>query len=257
MINIFTILLIIVFIIFIRNKTKENFISVSPNDKMFELSKQNKINFNYKIIPPNPTIAELNQTILPIEKQFLKEQEYGATRNILYPNTYVECIDTTGKPQWSSRYNKVGIADNLILPKVLNSYGFNKEKISNPGGIIDPDEFIENANVKFNKTDLTNQTTRGKFERTNYDNKNNIGKKIQEVYNNSFVNFKNLIPNKTMINDKTNTQSMQAASDLQYLTPDTWVYENEKGENGGIMYNNKTTTVFASDPSTLGIEAIF
>ena len=72
MINIFTILLIIVFIIFIRNKNKENFISISPNDKMFELSKQNKINFNYKIIPPNPTIAELNQTILPIEKQFLK-----------------------------------------------------------------------------------------------------------------------------------------------------------------------------------------
>ena len=257
MINIFTILLIIVFIIFIRNKNKENFISVSPDDKMFELSKQNKINFNYKIIPPNPTIAELNQTILPIEKQFLKEQEYGANRNILYPNTYVECIDTTGKPQWSSRDNKVGIVDNLISPRVLNSYGFNKEKISNAGGIIDPDEFLENANVKFNKTALTNQPTRSKFEKTNYDNKNNIGKKIQEVYNNSFVNFKNLIPNKTIINNTPNTNFMQAASDLQYLTPDTWVYENEKGENGGIMYNNKITTVFASDPSTLGIEAIF
>jgi hypothetical protein len=152
MINIFTILLIIVFIIFIRNKNKENFISVSPNDKMFELSKQNKINFNYKIIPPNPTISELNQTILPIEKQFLKEQEYGANRNILYPNTCIDYIDTTGKPQWSSRDNKVGIADNLISPRVLNSYGFNKEKISNPGGIIDPDEFLENANAKFNKT---------------------------------------------------------------------------------------------------------
>jgi len=257
MINIFTILLIIVFIIFIRNKNKENFISVSPDDKMFELSKQNKINFNYKIIPPNPTIAELNQTILPIEKQFLKEQEQGANRNILYSNTCIDYIDTTGKPQWSSRDNKVGIADNLISPRVLNSYGFNKEKISNPGGIIDPDEFIENANAKFNKTDLTNQTTRGKFERTNYDNKNNIGKKIQEVYNNSFVNFKNLIPNKTIINNKPNTHFMQAAADLQYLIPDTWVYENEKGENGGVMYNNKTTTVFASDPSTLGIEAIF
>lgn len=257
MINIFTILLIIVFIIFIRNKNKENFISVSPDDKMFELSKQNKINFNYKIIPPNPTMAELNQTILPIEKQFLKEQEYGANRNILYPNSHIDYIDTTGKPQWCSRDNKMGITDKLISPRVLNSYGFNKEKISNAGGIIDPDEFSENANSKSNKTNLTNQNTRIKLDRTNYDNKNNIGKKIQEVYNNSFVNFKNLIPNKTIINDKPNTQSMQAASDLQYLTPDTWVYENEKGENGGIMYNNKTTTVFASDPSTLGIEAIF
>jgi hypothetical protein len=224
MINIFTILLVIGFIIFIRNKNKEEFITVPPNDKMFELSKENKIIFDYKNKPS------------AIENRFLQEQEHGVNMNILYPNTWIDCIDSKGSglPQWNSRENKTGIVNKIIQPRTLNSYNFNKEKISNMGGIIDPNDI------------LYDETKGG-----------NVGEKIKDIYDNSFVNFKNLIPNKTVISDIPNTQLMQAASDLQYLTPDTWIYENEKGENGGVMYTNKNTTVFASDPSTLGIVASF
>ena len=229
MINIFTILLVIGFIIFIRNKNKEQFITVSPDDKMFEISKKNKINFNYKKKPS------------AIEQRFLQEQEHGANVNILYPNTWIDCIDSNGSglPQWNSRENKTGIINKIIPPRTLNSYGFNKEKISNIGGILDSNDILDDE-----------------INESNPDN-GNMGRKIKDIYDNAFVNFKNLIPNKTIISDKPNTQLMQAASDLQYLTPDTWIYENEKGENGGIMYTDKTTTVYASDPSTLGIVASF
>lgn len=226
MIRIFTILLLIGFFIFIRNKKKEEFITVPQDDKFIQ-SRSMKVG----MLP----------RITPIDKQFLKEQEYGANMNILYPNTWVECVDSdgTGVPKWNSREKTTGEANNIILPRVLNSYNFNKERILNMGGVIDP-----GVNL-------------------------NVGEKIKDIYDNSFVNFKNLIPNKTIISDtfpvgpgmtkgiSPEIQLVQGASNLSYLTPDTWIYENEKGENGGVMYTNKHTTVFASDPTTEGIVASF
>ena len=234
MINIFTILLIIGFIIFIRNKNKEQFITVSPNDAN-------------KLMPT--TTVQMIPKGTPIEKQFLQEQEYGANVNILYPNTWVDCIDSKGSglPQWNSREKITGNVNKIILPRAINSYNFNKEKIVN----MDKPVGIDNNSVDRNNV--------------------NTGKKIKDIYDNSFVNFKNLIPNKTIISDTfgaipskvdasdrtPDIQLMNGASNLQFLTPDTWIYENEKGENGGVMYANKTTTVFASDPSTEGIVATF
>jgi hypothetical protein len=103
MINIFTILLIIGFIIFIRNKNKEQFITVSPNDT--------------KKIVPTSTVQMIPKGT-PIEKQFLQEQEYGANVNILYPNTWVDCIDSKGSglPQWNSREKITGNVNKIILP---------------------------------------------------------------------------------------------------------------------------------------------
>ena len=91
-------------------------------------------------------------------------------------------------------------------------------------GIADPDDFIDGR-----------------------------GRTLKEVYDNSFVDYKKLIPKEKIINGEPNTNFMQAASSLYYLTPDTWVYENEKAENGG----QSSDGIFASDPSTLGTEAMF
>jgi hypothetical protein len=226
------------FIIFISNKNNE-FITISPNNKIKSI--------------PSMTVGMIPKGT-PIENQFLEEQEYGTNVNILYPNTWIDCVDShgTGMPQWNSREETTGKVDKIILPRALNSYSFNKEKIVNMGGIINPNDIL-------NDTQGINLDT------------GNTGKKIKDIYDNSFVNFKNLIPNKIIISDTfdtfngeiepseftTNTQLRQGASNLQYLTPDTWIYENEKGENGGAMYINKNIAVYASDPSTDGIVSSF
>jgi hypothetical protein len=79
------------------------------------------------------------------------------------------------------------------------------------------------------------------------------GKTLKEIYDNSFVDFKKLIPKKNIIDTELGYNSMQAASNLNYLTPDNWVYENEKQENGGKSIEG----IYASDPSVYGVEAVF
>ena len=49
----------------------------------------------------------------------------------------------------------------------------------------------------------------------------------KDVYDNSFVDFKKLCPKKTIVNDKSNTNYLEGASNLTFITPDKWVYENE------------------------------
>jgi hypothetical protein len=48
---------------------------------------------------------------------------------------------------------------------------------------------------------------------------------IKDIYDNSFVDYKKLIPKKKK---KENDTSKKAASNLSFLTSDTWIYGNEK-----------------------------
>lgn len=173
---------------------------------------------------------EFDYNIQDLEKQFMKEQMYGVNLASLCPNRWIESFDPDGNPIYNSRENVTGVLETFIEPKARFTYGFNKENTLNMGGIIDPDDFIDGN-----------------------------GRSLKEVYDNSFVDFKKLIPKKTIIdfnesNEKSKeTNSMQAASNLHYFTPDTWVYENEKLENGGISKEG----IYASDPSVFGSEAAF
>jgi hypothetical protein len=69
------------------------------------------------------------------------------------------------------------------------------------------------------------------------------GKTIKEIYDNSIINYKSITPTKNMITDETLDNIMPGGSNLQYYTADTWTYENEKQENGGLIYDN----VYAND----------
>ena len=77
----------------------------------------------------------------------------------------------------------------------------------------------------------------------------NIGKTIKEVYDNSFLDFKKMVPSKEIIDAKPIT----ASSNLSFMNNDDWIYKNEKPENGGLLYEN----LYASDPNIYNTPAIF
>jgi hypothetical protein len=77
------------------------------------------------------------------------------------------------------------------------------------------------------------------------------GKTIKEIYDNSLVNFKKLIPKKNMIKSNEDTL-LEGGSNISFFTNDTWVYDNEKPENGGSINNglyaadmNKSNAIFS------------
>ena len=76
-------------------------------------------------------------------------------------------------------------------------------------------------NYDFNKPRISNE-----------DLDNN--KTIKEIYEDSFVDFKKLIPKKNMIKSNEDTL-LEGGSNLSFFTNDTWVYDNEKPENGGSI----------------------
>jgi hypothetical protein len=77
------------------------------------------------------------------------------------------------------------------------------------------------------------------------DFKNGKGRTIKEIYDNSFVDYKKKVPKKvlTEINSE-QFKTHNAASNLSFINPDIWVYDEEKPENGGIFENG----LMASDP---------
>jgi hypothetical protein len=130
-------------------------------------------------------------------KQFLIEQEEGAHIYPKYSNSWIDKLDENDNPIYNSKKNS---NDFLIEPKTRQSWEFNKNKFENPDGII-------NSNDNFN------------------------GKTIKEIYDNAFVNYKNLIPEKSYWENNERTE--EGASNLSYYKKDNWYYDNEKPENGG------------------------
>ena len=213
----------------IQKHKKENQIEINIKEKDYKKSLPEVIeNFNMDRIkydqPIETNKVEFDYEVRPSEKQFINEQKNGASVTPHYPNRWIESFDTDNNPVYNSREQVTGTIETFIEPKARFTYDFNKEKNINMDGIADPNDFIDGR-----------------------------GKTLKEVYDNSFVDFKKLVPKEKIINGEPNTNFMQAASSLYYLTPDTWVYENERTENGG----QSSDGIFASDPSTLGTEAMF
>jgi hypothetical protein len=160
-----------------------------------------------------------------IDKQFQKEQDYGAGLKTWYPNTWIEKIDENGQPVYGSREKETGNVENFIESKARFSYEFNSPRSVQMDGIADPDDFIDGQ-----------------------------GRTLKEVYDNSFVDFKKLVPKKEVVGDSSvQTYSQSGASNLSFISPDTWIYENEKAENGGQILKG----LYASDPLTMDSVAIF
>ncbi len=213
----------------IQKHKKESSKQNSQSVQNLQEQKPNLVeNFQMDKIKYNPSIVSkkvsFDYETRPIEKQFMTEQKIGANIVPNYPNTWVDSFDSDGNPIINSRANVTGVVETFIEPKARFTYEFNKEKTLFMGGIADPDDFV-----------------------------NGQGKTLKDIYDNSFVDFKKLVPKETIINGEPNTNFMQAASSLYYLTPDNWVYENERPENGG----QSSDGILASDPTAFGSEAMF
>ncbi len=189
--------------------------------KFVENFQMDKIKYNE---PVKTNTVKFDYAVRPIEQQFMMEQKQGVTMMPAYPNRWIESFDSAGNPVYNSRENVTGVIETFIEPKARFTYDFNKEKTITMDGIADPDDFI-----------------------------NGQGKTLREVYDNSFVDFKKLVPKEKVISSEPNTNFAKAASSLYYLTPDTWVYENEKPENGGESLDG----ILASDPASYGSVAAF
>lgn len=148
---------------------------------------------------------KFNYNQRPVDREFIKEQKEGVNYNTWYSNTWIQKIGPDGKPIYNSRENVTGKKEELVEEHTRMTYDFNAPKSINMDGVIDPDA---------------------------------IGTKISDVYDNYFVDYKKLTPEKKMLNcnnpDETTTRG---ASNLSFYSPDTWVYENEKPENGGMIEN--------------------
>jgi hypothetical protein len=203
----------------INNEIKDN----NNNDILNKYCNIDKINYEEYIKPQK---IDYDYNIEDLEIQFMNEQKNGVHFTSLCPNRWIQSFDPDGNPIYNSRENVTGVLESFIEPKARFSYEFNKENTLKMSGIIDPDDFIDGR-----------------------------GKTIKEIYDNSFVDFKKLTPKKTIIDNvsEENSNSIQAASDLYYLPPDNWIYENEKQENGGKSIEG----IYASDPSVDGLEAVF
>jgi len=203
----------------INNEIKDN----NNNDILNKYCNIDKINYEEYIKPQK---IDYDYNIEDLEIQFMNEQKNGVHFTSLCPNRWIQSFDHDGNPIYNSRENVTGVLESFIEPKARFSYEFNKENTLKMSGIIDPDDFIDGR-----------------------------GKTIKEIYDNSFVDFKKLTPKKTIIDNvsEENSNSIQAASDLYYLPPDNWIYENEKQENGGKSIEG----IYASDPSVDGLEAVF
>ena len=153
--------------------------------------------------------------IRPIDRQFMKEQEHGVAQHTWYPNTWIERIDESGNPVYGQREEPD--TEHFIESKARFSYDFNSPRIAKMDGIADPDNFID-----------------GK------------GRTLHEVYNESFVDYKKLAPQKKKIEGT--VPSKNAGSNLAFIEPDNWIYENEKPENGGKFAGG----VYGADPFATG-----
>jgi hypothetical protein len=194
-----------------------------PKSKSVPETKEEFINLDkvYYINKEPTNKVEFNyEQIRPIDKKFLREQEIGSQLSTWYPNTWIERIDENGEPVYNSRENVTGVREDFIESKARFTYEFNSPRSVQMDGVADPDDF-----------------------------KDGKGRTLKEIYDNSFVDYKKLVPKKRMVQidpDQLNTQA--AGSNLSYITPDTWVYDQEKPENGGVFDNG----LMADDPLASG-----
>ena len=156
----------------------------------------------------------------PIDMKFKEEQKNGVNMKTWYPNTWIEKIDKKGKPIENSREKITGQEIKFVEANARNSIEFNELRPAKVDGVVDPNDF------------------------------NGVGKSIREIYDNSFVDFKKTVEKKEFEEKDT---MVKAASGLSYFSPDTWVYKDEKPENGGIMEGG----VYAADLSSFGSVATF
>lgn len=207
--NIIIILCVLYFLNYYIKRTKSNFENTFFNKDM------SKDMISHKVVSNK---VKFDYNLRNIDKQFLHEQDKGVVMNSSYPNTWLES-NINNNPVYNSREKD---ENNNVSPfeylqtKTSNGYEFNKNKFNNIDGIMED---------------------------------NTTGKTLQEVYDNSMVDYKKLVPMKDNIPVDDDNMARKGASELSYITSDMWLYKDERQENGGEIvdglyaFDNNTNNV--------------
>ena len=213
-------ILILYFIYLYLIKNKENNINTNITESKLLNNNIQKINTDNTINKNKTIIFDYNLENNNI--QYKDHKNIGFNNNIIYPNTWIDKIDPiTNKPIYKSRYD----IEKFYETKTAFTYeldNIDNYKVYKMNGVIDPLD-------------------------------DNNGKTIKQIYDNSFVNFKIKTPIKKIINNNENETTIIGASKLSMLIPDTWIYENENPENGGLIKDG----LYAYDNELLGQNAVF
>jgi len=165
--------------------------------------------------------------------KYSKEQKVKTKENFNDIKLFNENIPETTEIKFD--YNIKPLEERLLIEQ---NKGVNLNTISQVALNENNNEFIEakeNNNYLFDAFKSRNKNIDGKMNINN-------GKTLKEIYDNSFINFKQFAPNKKRL-DNENNDLIKGASNLKYYGPDVWKYENEKPENGGVLYDG----IVASD----------
>jgi len=208
----------------VQNNIIQKPIEVEKQEEFVDTDKlyfnRSNINGDFTLPLKETSEIEFNYTIRPEDKDFLEEQEEGVNLNTWYSNTYIEKIGEDGKPIWGSREKETGKKDMFVQEHTRMTYDFNEPKSIHMDGVVSSDA---------------------------------VGTKISDVYDNYFVDFKKLTPPKKLKTDTIDMMKTEGASNLDFFAPDTWSYDNEKLENGGMISNG----LYASDPTMMNPVASF
>ena len=207
------------------NKKVSNNPDIDDDDNMIKYVVNEHLRVPLKTVQDTPYQINFDYEISKDNKlitQFQKEQDEGVNTTIKYPNRFIVKLDENEEPIWSDYKNLTGNPDNFIDNRILfgdNLYG----------------SHIKNMDGKLNPKDA---------------NMDNTGMTLKKIYDNHILDFKDLIPKKEMAYDD---NKHSAASNLQYMDDDDWKYKNERGMNGGVIYNN----IYAADPTLHNTPALY
>ena len=191
------------------------------SDKSVDLTQDDAFITPFRNIYEEPKQVQFDYEVQSdIDKQFLKEQESGAVIGSYNPNIWIDKIDNKGQPIYNNYANMSGNHDVLLDSKARLNHNFDKLKVTNLDAPVNPDS-----------------------------KKNSIW----NVFDNSLVDYKTMIKPKKLVSSEPNTNFLEASSNLSFITPDVWVYGDEKPENGGQIMKG----FYASDPTTMDSVALY
>jgi len=170
-------------------------------------------------VEPNNKVIFNYDTLRDIDIKFINDQENTINSKIVYENKWVEKIDDNNEPVFNDSLEK-----DIKKANVEFTYNFKEQLVKNLDAPVDISSFKEN-----------------------------MGRTVKEVYDNSFIDYKKLIPKKTKVDGENELTYLNGSSDLTFITPDTWIYENEKPENGGEILEG----LYGNDPSVIDSVARF
>lgn len=170
-------------------------------------------------VEPNNKVIFNYDTLRDIDIKFINDQENTINSKIVYENKWVEKIDDNNEPVFNDSLEK-----DIKKANVEFTYNFKEQLVKNLDASVDISSFKEN-----------------------------MGRTVKEVYDNSFIDYKKLIPKKTKVDGENELTYLNGSSDLTFITPDTWIYENEKPENGGEILEG----LYGNDPSVIDSVARF